>query len=652
MRRSIATVGAVVLGLVALTPGAAPAAPLNPDPGGSAADQVARVAGVPVADKAAPGTKPAGPNPFLANLPDGAKADYNGWASYMAKQATAKANARLKAQAKNRAAAAVTSPILVDEDEPAGTRGSNDNPASAQLIKGFGTTAKLNPAARVLGTLNPESVSATTVPANAEDDGAIPLARDTEIGTGSRTGIATTGTIGDGPHGSAAGDTGDFDFYRLTAAAGDVITATTATPTGLLDTMLAVYDSAGTMVAFNDDAPATLDSAATYGVQTGGTYYVAVAGYDSLPADPDDPASGPGAASEGAYNLTITAGEDDLDFYAVKLRPGDVLGATVKGSAAYITVYDTDPREVHGSDQDATFIYPPESPLPGGGNATTDYVATEAGWHYVGVANGNGAYDITIEAFRPPLQGNKPVQTLFLDFDGARVNTAIGGWGGPGVVQLSPLSAFLARWGIARAQEDELIDAIVAEVTENVKQDLIDSGLNSRFRLRILNSKDNADPFGQPNTSRIIVGGTIAESGISTIGIAESIDPGNFGTSETALVLLDVLSNPAGPGSSLNTYLTPASDRIAFVGQAVGNVTAHEAGHFFGNWHTDNRSEQINLEDSGGANYQNLYGVGPDNVGGTADDLDVDFGDDRFSPAEGFVGIEDTLGRIVFGVTS
>ena len=59
-----------------------------------------------------------------------------------------------------------------------------------------------------------------------------------------------------------------------------------------------------------------------------------------------------------------------------------------------------------------------------------------------------------------------------------------------------------------------------------------------------------------------------------------------------------------------------------------------------------------NLMDAGGANFQNLVGVGPDNVGGTADDLDVDFGDDVFSAAEGFVGIEDTLGRIVFGVTS
>ena len=38
--------------------------------------------------------------------------------------------------------------------------------------------------------------------------------------------------------------------------------------------------------------------------------------------------------------------------------------------------------------------------------------------------------------------------------------------------------------------------------------------------------------------------------------------------------------------------------------------------------------------------------------GGTADDPDVDFGDDAFIPAEGFTGTEDTLGRIAFGITS
>ena len=47
------------------------------------------------ADKAAaPGLKPKGPNPYLALLPDATKADYSGWANYLAKQATAKAARR------------------------------------------------------------------------------------------------------------------------------------------------------------------------------------------------------------------------------------------------------------------------------------------------------------------------------------------------------------------------------------------------------------------------------------------------------------------------------------------------------------------------------------------------------------------------------
>jgi len=305
---------------------------------------------------------------------------------------------------------------------------------------------------------------------------------------------------------------------------------------------------------------------------------------------------------------------------------------------------------IDGSDQDATFIYPMASPLPGGGTAATDYVATKSGWHYVGVRSGTGAYDITVEAYRPALQGAKPAQTLFLDFDGERVNTGV--FGGTGNVELSPFSAFVARWGLTNADRDALIDAVVAAVTENLKKDMVASGLNKKFRLKVLNSKDDPDPWGEANVSRIVVGGTIAESGVSTIGIAQSIDPGNFETEETALVLLDEVSQAAGPEDSFNTYLAPQSDKIAFIGHALGNVVAHEGGHFFGNWHTDNGDATPNLMDSGGENFGVLFGVGPDGIGGTADDVDVDFGDDAFSPAEDFLGTEDTLGRVAFGVTS
>ena len=118
-------------------------------------------------------------------------------------------------------------------------------------------------------------------------------------------------------------------------------------------------------------------------------------------------------------------------------------------------------------------------------------------------------------------------------------------------------------------------------------------------------------------------------------------------------MLLDILSDPAGEQGdpSLNTYLTPASDRVAFVGQAVGNVASHEAGHFFGNWHVDQFNDAANLMDQGG-NFPVLYGVGPDKVGGTADDDDVDFGEDNFNPNEGFFGIEDTLSRLAVALTS
>lgn len=650
MRGSIATIGAVVLGL-ALTPGTAHAAPSKADPGPDAAQEASLAAGVGVAAKAAPGTKPAGANPFLALVPDATKVDYAGWAKYLKAQASAKAAARLKALAASRSPAlkvAAAAPVAIDEDEPDGTSGSNDAPATAQQITDFGTGANKAPKIRVLGSLDNEQITVGSISPSTEDDGAIPLAADTGIST-FRDGATTTGTVGDGPHGSAGTGTNDYDFYKLTADAGKVITVRTATPTGSLDTVVLLYDAAGNVLAANDDFSG-LDSQLQYKAPSSGAYYAAVVGYRGLPVDPFDPALGTGGGSEGPYTVTITAGAVDSDFFAIKLRAGDVIGASVAGSPTYLTVYDTTPREVHGSRQDASFIYPMDSPLPGGGRAVTDYVATTAGWHYVGVANGSGSYDITVEGYRPVLQGAKPTQTLFLDFDGARVNTGV--FGGTGNVQLSPFSAFVAKWGLTTTDRDALIDAVVAGVTESIKQDMIDSGLNSRFKLKILNSKDDPDPWGKTNVSRVIVGGTIAESGVDTIGIAQSIDPGNFETEETALVLLDVLSDPAGDPASLNTYLTPASDRIAFVGQAVGNVVAHEAGHFFGNFHTDNLDEQANLMDAGGTGFDTLFGVGPDGIGGTADDPDVDFGDGAFLPAEGFVGTEDTLGRIAFGLTS
>ncbi|HEX8348146.1 MAG TPA: hypothetical protein VF657_25955, partial [Actinoplanes sp.] len=132
LRRSIATVGAVLLGL-SITPGAAGAAPGPDAPGPSAAERSALSAGISLGAKSAPGARPAGANPFLSMLEDPARTDYSGWSAHLRKQATQKAKAR------DRMRAVAAPPLLVDEDEPAGTRGSNDDPDAAQVVRGFGT---------------------------------------------------------------------------------------------------------------------------------------------------------------------------------------------------------------------------------------------------------------------------------------------------------------------------------------------------------------------------------------------------------------------------------------------------------------------------------------------------------------------------------
>src|SRR4051794_41054053 len=216
MRRSIAAAGAIALGL-ALTQGVAHAAPSTADPGPSAAQKASLAAGVGLAVKAGPGAKPAGPNPYLALVPDATKVDYAGWSRYLRNKAGAAATARLKSLAASGSPAlkvASSLAAVVDEDEPDGTLGSNDSVETAQRIPEFGTAAKLSPKIRILVALATEPISISTISPSTEDDGAIPLADDTGVGS-SLSGASTTGVIGDGPHGSAGTGTNDYDYYQV-----------------------------------------------------------------------------------------------------------------------------------------------------------------------------------------------------------------------------------------------------------------------------------------------------------------------------------------------------------------------------------------------------------------------------------------------------
>jgi hypothetical protein len=544
------------------------------------------------------------------------------------------------------ASAAVPNPLQVSETEPATAAGQNDTIATAQPVSGFGTASWEKPGAVIHGTLSP---ALTAIPVGAEDNGSIPLATATGIGTGGLGGITTTGTLGDGPHGALGDRTNDFDFYKLTGTAGHTLTVSTEGSSASTDTVVGVYNAAGQLLASDDNGAGGLLSKLTFQLPANGDYFVVVAGQSpagSFPADPKNSGSGFGGADQGDYKLLIASGPVDKDFFSVRLRKGDVLGGGLAAAGQRVTVYRADGSEAVGSTQNMSGLYPASSPLPRTASGTFAYVAENTGWYAVSVTDGFGPYDLTLEAYRPGTESAAVPQTFFLDFNGGQIDTTP--LGGPGVRQLSGLSAFITKWGLSSTDESAVISKVVAVVTENVKSELVAKGLNPNVDVKIRNSRDDADTFGTKGVSRVVVGGTVAESGIFRTTAAQSIDPGNFAQEETALVQLDRLSGTGG--ASINQFMTANSNRAAFVGQALGNLVSREIGHVVGNFDTDPANATANLMDADG-NYRQLFGVGPDGLGGTADDVDVDFGKDTYLPSQGFIGVQDTLNVAAWGLS-
>ncbi len=546
---------------------------------------------------------------------------------------------------------------------------ANNRPAKLQrtginggtlLLQQFGTGPSQVNTVQISGTF--ELPAPRAFDPKAEDDGSILLASETSLTAGNA--IVVNSRIGDGPFGFAGTRSGDFDFYAIrNVRAGATISVDLDTPLpfGPLDPTVAVYTADGTIVAFNDDSGGTFDSLVSFAASADGDYFVSIGTFGNpVLNDPFNSSSGNGVdtisfgrPNEGVYTATI--GVDYFDEVAVAFTPnkGDVVGAAVNGTPAALSLVDKSGILRQGSQQDANGFFPTGTPLPAG-LASVGHVVDRTGLFTLNVRSSqSGPYTLDIASFLPELRESDSgaVQTVFIDFDGATFNRGPV-FGGPSSIRtLSPLSAFLPNWGLTAADEDAVIDAIMAVIEESLISDL-QAGPNPKFKIRLLNSRDHADPFGQPNVSRVIVGGTIPELGINTIGIAQSIDVGNYATEETAVTLLDVLSGRLASSANLNNIpRAPGVSIIDLIGVGVGEITAHEAGHYLGSWHTDQFNAVPNIMDQGGNLNFTILGLGPDGVFGSADDTNVQFVRDEFNPNEGFTGIEDVESAISFGST-
>lgn len=400
-----------------------------------------------------------------------------------------------------------------------------------------------------------------------------------------------------------------------------------------------------------------------YPEPTHSTKSVSVAALSITEVEPNDTPSTAqpiplGDGDEQSRDLDINGGlatNGGVDYYRLTVEKGDVLGMALLGGGVLdstLAVTNSNGAEYLTNDDHRGIadVYPLTSPFPGGGDlrdsaltwiapATGEYLVSVASWD----ASSSGPYTLEIRSRRPAIeeQSAPATQTFFLDFDGASINAAQLYGFGNNPANLSPLSSFLSPWGLTAADESALIDAIVGTVQENLADLRLPSlngdrdadGIDGHTDFRILNSRDHADPFGLPNVTRLIIGGTVPELGIWTIGVAQSIDPGNFAQEETAVVLLDILSAPPPSRNSINSIPVDRSmRRVDAIGLVVGNIAVHEAGHTLGSWHTENSNAVRCIMDTG--NVINIAGVGVDDVLGTADDDDVDFVTDAYESAE------------------
>ena len=356
----------------------------------------------------------------------------------------------------------------------------------------------------------------------------------------------------------------------------------------------------------------------------------------------------------------------DEDWYAVDLEAGAIIDANLSlginniVNLPQMSFYDSNGLELIASETVPGL--PAASPLTGGGTGpillgdiALHYVVPTSGRYFLRTSNVLGGYNLQLRQYRPTFEAEPfdTHQVLFLDFDGAAVNRSLFLPGLPGSARFSPTRNFLGQYGIQDQDYDRFIDEVVARVQSKFDQ-LGEDTTNPNFSLEIRNSKDHVDPWGQQNVSRVVIGGTWQEligdpaapsSGI--LGIAQSVDSGNFDREETAIVMHDVLI-----ATTNIVPLDPFSPRVDAIAELMALVIAHEAGHYFGGHHQEPFNNTLSIMDSF---YDPIVssGAGPDGIFGNADDAPILFQADAFPLQQWLPGaVNDVVNWMGWALTS
>lgn len=347
----------------------------------------------------------------------------------------------------------------------------------------------------------------------------------------------------------------------------------------------------------------------------------------------------------------------DVDTFRVDLRAGDILDIATMGSAGTFSVLDSEGQLWFGVDDNQSFGYPGDSPLQNAGLAVFAQVVPRDGSYYITLAptDGTGNYTLGLRAYRPIIE-SYPIgarQKIFVDFDGGFYPRSVFSDGTgipqPGFIRIPSLRESLPLLGIQQtdtAALNRIIDLSIAETKRmfgalginGTNGDFDSTGNPGDFGVEILNSRDHPDPGFDPLVTRVILGGTVNDIEIPTVGISETIDIGNFSMDDIVIGALDSVL-----GIATTPPIAPTASIVDAMGDFLAFLISHEAGHSFGMRHTSGPNPILNIMDEGpGSNLALVIGSGADGIYGTVDDEDVDFATDVYSFNEGLHGFNIT----------
>ena len=373
---------------------------------------------------------------------------------------------------------------------------------------------------------------------------------------------------------------------------------------------------------------------------------------------------GNGASQNSAVNVTGQMQTlFDEDFFAFDLKKGDIFDSRITTSptspvptAILYNSIGTELLFTRG-------LFLPtvagavitKSPRFNTGSTTLTYIIDTDGRYYFRVGDALGSYSLNLRTYRPTLE-QEPIgtqQIVFLDFDGSTVRTDLINLvpAGTGVTLRVPaFSTYATQLGITQAQVPGIIERITRNVEGKLKTFLASnsnngfysaSGNAGDFDIKVVSSNDG-DFWGQPNVSRVLVGGTqptLAPTIPGLLGIAQRVDIGNFDREDTALVMLDTTIFDATNLIITSPSYIPRSGTVTNIDlfiELTSFVIAHEMGHNLGAIHQDPNNTVYGIIDQF---YSGVIssGAGMDRIFGTPDDAPLRFLTDDYAVTQGAI---------------